>query len=93
MEPTAYDGSILGMLAIDSDPFRNGTDCCCIVHTNAGRYKQALNELNAINRGWFSDSEPSILMEELEESCRSILQAGYRMAEITAKLYVLGMVG
>ena len=51
MEPTAYDGSILGMLAIDSDPFRNGTDCCCIVHTNAGRYKQALNELNAINRG------------------------------------------
>ena len=45
MEPTAYDGSILGMLAIDSDPFRNGTDCCCIVHTNAGRYKQALNKL------------------------------------------------
>ena len=37
MEPTAYDGSILGMLAIDSDPFRNGTDCYCIVHTNAGR--------------------------------------------------------
>ena len=93
MEPTAYDGSILGMLAIDSDPFRNGTDCCCIVHTNAGRYKQALNELNAINRGCFSDSEPSMLMEELEEPCRNILRAGYRMAEITAKLYVLGMVG
>ena len=93
MEPTAYDESILGMLAIDSDPFRNGTDCCCIVHTNAGRYKQALNELNAINRGWFSDSEPSILMEELEDCCRNILRAGYRMAEITAKLYVLGMVG
>ena len=81
MEPTAYDGSILGMLAIDSDPFRTG------------RYKQALNELNAINRGWFSDSEPSILMEELEDCCRNILRAGYRMAEITAKLYVLGMVG
>lgn len=60
MEPTAYDGSILGMLAIDSDPFRNGTDCCCIVHTNAGRYKQALNELNAINRGWFTDLAPTI---------------------------------
>ena len=92
MEPTAYDGSILGMLAIDSDPFRNGTDCCCIVHTNAGRYKQALNELNAINRGWFTDSDPAALMEELEDCCRNILQAGYRMAEITAKLYVLGMV-
>lgn len=61
MESTAYDGSILGMLAIDSDTFRNGTDCCCIVHTNAGRYKQALNELNAINRGWFSNLSPTII--------------------------------
>ena len=61
MESTAYDGSILGMLAIDSDTFRNGTDCCCIVHTNAGRYKQALNELNAINRGCFSNLSPTII--------------------------------
>ena len=34
-----------------------------------------------------------MLMEELEDCCRNILRAGYRMAEITAKLYVLGMVG
>ena len=64
MAPTAYDGSIHGMLAIDSDPFRNGTDCCRIVHTNAGRYKQALNELNANNRGWFSDLSPTIITTE-----------------------------
>ena len=43
MEPRTYEMSIRRMLGSDSDPFRNGTDCCCIVHTEAGRYKQLLN--------------------------------------------------
>ena len=92
MEPRTYEESILRMLAVDSDPYKNGTDCCCIVHTAAGRYKQSMNEARAISNGWYSDSDPSDIIEELEECCKNILTAGYRMAEITAKLYVLGMV-
>ena len=91
MEPRTYEMSIRGMLGNDSDPFRNGTDCCCIVHTEAGRYKQLLNEMRAIVNGWYSDSDPQSVLDELEECCRSILSEGYRMAEITARLYVLGM--
>ncbi len=34
MEPRTYEMSIRGMLMSDTDPFRNGTDCCCIVHTS-----------------------------------------------------------
>ena len=91
MEPRTYEMSIRRMLGSDSDPFRNGTDCCCIVHTNTGRYKQLLNEMKAITNGWYSDSDPQSVLDELEECCRSILSEGYRMAEITARLYVLGM--
>ena len=57
MEPRTYEMSIRRMLGNDSDPFRNGTDCCCIVHTEAGRYKQLLNEMRAIVNGWYSDSD------------------------------------
>ena len=92
MEPGTYDRSIHRMLATDTDPFRNGTDCCCIVHTNAGRYKQLLNEMKAIVNGWYSDSDIKSVLDELEECCKCILSEGYRMAEITARLYVLGMV-
>ena len=63
MEPITQK-SILGMLAIDSDPIRNGTDCCRIVHTNTGQYKQALNELNVIDKGWFTDLSPTIITTE-----------------------------
>lgn len=92
MEPRTYDASIRRMLSNGSDPFRNGTDCCCIVHTSTGRYKQLLNELKAITNGWYSDSDIQSVMEEMEECCKSILSEGYRMAEITARLYVLGMI-
>ena len=92
MEPTTYDMSIRRMLGNGSDPFRNGTDCCCIVHTSAGRYKQLLNELKTITNGWHPDPDIASVMDGLEGCCRSILSEGYRMAEITARLYVLGMV-
>ena len=92
MEPRTYEMSIRRMLGSDSDPFRNGTDCCCIVHTSTGRYKQLLNEMREIVNGWYSDSEFGSVIGEMEECCKSILSEGYRMAEITARLYVLGMV-
>lgn len=73
------------VLGIGTDPFRNGTDCCCAVHTAAGRYKQALNRLKE------HDGDAVSLIRDLEDSGRTILEAGYRMAEITAKVRVLGM--
>ncbi len=86
------DTQIYRILAIDSDPFRNGNDCCQIIHTNAGRCKQILNEANAIINGWFSDSELSQLLDDLGLCTRNILTEGYRLAQIGAKLHVMGMV-
>lgn len=74
-------------LGIGSDPFRNGTDCCCAVHTAAGRYKKALNQLRVPEEG----ADIASLLRELEDSGRSILETGYRMAEVTAKVRVLEM--
>ena len=91
MEPETYERSIRRMLATGSDPFRNGTDCCCTVHTNAGRYKQALNEARAIIDRWYPGADIAEALGEMEECCRSILAAGYRMAETTAKIYVLAV--
>ena len=79
------------MLAIDSDPFRNGNDCCSIIHTSAGRCRQIMSEARAIINGWFSDSELSQLLDDLDSCTRNILQAGYRLAEIRAKIYSMGM--
>ena len=70
MEPRTYEMSIRRMLGSDSDPFRNGTDCC-IVHTEAGRYKQLLNEMRAITNGWYSDSDLQSVLDELEECCKA----------------------
>ena len=82
----SFDFGIYDMLGMDADPFRNGRGCCCIVHTSAGRYRQALNELRE-GKG----HAPSLL-DELEASFKDILSAGYRMSSVWAKLYVLEMV-
>ena len=34
------DTHIYRMLAIDSDPFRDGNDCCLIKHINTGEYSK-----------------------------------------------------
>ena len=44
MEPYIRNG-LTAIDMFDADPFRNGTDCCCAVHTCAGRYKRALNAI------------------------------------------------
>lgn len=80
-----YDNNVFEMLGMDSDPFRNGRDCCCIAHTCAGRYKRALNCIKNGNE----DSAP--LLKEMESSYKGILASGYRMCEIWAKVYVLEM--
>ncbi len=83
-------GSILAMLNMDTDPYRNGVDACCIVHTGAGRYKTALNELRPFINGFpVENSEESL--REMRDACLDILEAGYCMAEVYAKLYVLGL--
>ena len=83
--------SILAMLGNDDNLFRNGTDCCYIVHTNAGRYKRNMNELRSLVQGWDIETDPNTLIEGMEDSVREILNAGYRMASVTARLYVMGM--
>ena len=83
--------SILAMLGNDANLFRNGTDCYCIVHTNAGRYKRNMNELRSLIQGWDIETDPNTLIEGMEDSVREILNAGYRMASVTARLYVMGM--
>ena len=81
----------IAMLGNDANLFRNGTDCCYIVHTNAGRYKRNMNELRSLTQGWNIETDPNILIEGMEDSVRKILNAGYRMASVTARLYVRGM--
>lgn len=88
MEPETYDTDMLNVLGIDTDPYRNGIDCCCAVHTNAGRYRQMLNELKSKTSG-YPDTVTVLL--EMEGCCRNILTAGYRMADNIARYYVLGM--
>lgn len=79
MDPiSAYDA-----LAMEGDPFRQGTDACCAAHTNANIYKRALNGIRT------GDGDPAVLMAELRESTRLLLASGYRMAEVSAKIYVL----
>ena len=86
------DTQIYRMLAMDCDPFRNGNDCCSIIFTSAGRCRQTMNEARAIINGWFSDSELSQLLDDLQEQTNNILQAGYRLSEIRARIYTMGMV-
>ena len=50
-----------------------------------------MNELRSLVQGWVIDTEPNILIEGMEDSVREILNAGYRMASVTARLYVRGM--
>lgn len=77
--------SAFDALGIDTDPWKNGTDCCCTIHTNANRYKQALNGLR--NDGGDTAEQLRIMFD----SNKLILANGYRMAEIWAKIYVLEM--
>ncbi len=92
MEPKRYDPSVIAMLGMDTDPFRNGNDCCSIVHTETGRYRHALNEIR--DYGTVMEEKDFIAeLKTLGECYRNILAEGYRMCEITAKIYVLGMVG
>lgn len=79
--------SILAMLDMGTDPFRNGTDCCCALHTSANRYKRALNRI----RYNASEEELPDLLNELESSCKTILYEGCRMFEICGRVYVLEM--
>ncbi len=73
-------------LGIDADPFKNGTDCCCTIHTNANRYKGALNELRRNDGGDIAGQ-----LQIMYDSNKLILASAYRMAEIWAKIYVLEM--
>ena len=91
MEPKTYDPDTLRILGLDTDPFRNGIDCCSIIHTNAGRYRTALNEAKSITAG-YSDKEIVPVLLEMEGCCRNILTAGYRMADNIARYYVLGLI-
>ena len=85
MEPhTGY--GVHAMPMFDADPFRNGTDCCCIVHTCAGRYKRAMN---AIKDG---GADVQSLLDAMEESYRGVLAAGCRMAEAWARIYMLELI-
>ncbi len=79
---------ILAMLGTDTDLFKNGIDACCIIQTNAGCYKQAVKELRSIAKGYQSNVRPQLLVHDMAVSTRNILDTGYRMASITAKLYV-----
>ncbi len=78
--------SAFDALGIDTDPFKNGTDCCCTIHTNANRYKKALNELRKGDSGDISGQ-----LQIMYDSNKLILANAYRMAEIWAKIYVLEM--
>ncbi len=90
-QPKRYDPGIMEMLGMDADPFRNGNDLCSVVHTNAGRYRRTLNDLRDFGT---SMGEPDFLRDlaVLGDCYRNILAAGYRMCEVTARVYVLGMV-
>ncbi len=79
---SAYD-----VLGIESDPFKNGTDSCCTIHTNANRYKKALNELRSQNE----DTDVAEQLKVMFDANKLILASAYRMAEIWAKIYVLEM--
>ena len=70
----------------DADPFRNGTDCCCAVHTCAGRYKRSMNAI----RDEGTDVQP--LLDAMEENYKGVLAAGCRMAEVWARIYVLELI-
>ena len=65
-----------------ADPFRNGIDGCCAVHTCAGRYKRALT---AVRDG---DTDIQSLLEIMEESCLGVLSAGMEMARAWSRIYV-----
>lgn len=86
MEPE-YWKSILDVLGMENDPFRNGTDCCCTIHTCANRCKSALNGIRNVER---SDELP-VHLDNLERNCKCILYEGCRLFEVYGRLYVLGM--
>ena len=85
MEPYIRNG-ITAADIFDADPFRNGTDCCCAVHACAGRYKRAMRAI----RDGGADVQP--LLDIMEESYRGILEAGCKMAEVWARIYVLELI-
>ncbi len=74
------------MPMFDADPFRNGIDCCCEVHTFAGRYKRAMCAI----RDGCTDVQP--LLDIMDESYKGILEAGCRMAEAWSRIYVLELI-
>lgn len=86
MEPE-YWKSILDVLGMENDPFRNGTDCCCTIHTCANGCKSALNGIRNVER---SDELP-VHLDNLERNCKCILYEGCRLFEVYGRLYVLGM--
>lgn len=71
---------------LDKGPFRNGTDCCCSVHTCASKYKRSLNELMVSDPVEIPD-----ILEDMRMCCITILHESFRMSEICGRLYVLGV--
>lgn len=81
--------TIYGMPAapvFDADPFRNGIDRRCALHTCADKIKRAMKF--ARKRGADAQSPLGII----EESYKGMLDAGCRMAELLAGIRMMELV-
>lgn len=76
---------VLDALRMDTDPYRNGTDCCCAVHTSVNKYKRTLNLLKQVE----SEDEFTVLLDELGDSCRTVIHEGCRMFEVYGRICIL----
>lgn len=80
MDSDMYGRGAVGIFG--ADPFRNGIDSCCTVHTCAGRYKRALASIRE------GGTDIQSLMGVMEESYLGVLDAGAEMAKAWARIYV-----
>jgi len=87
-QPDLYNVGVYQQLALEKNPFKQGTNCCCIAHTSVNRYKQALKKIESSELG-YRDCIIVDELNELENAYKDLLNVGYCMAKNFARIYTL----
>lgn len=89
MESDRQYRKLFSTLAMTKDPFKQGTNICCQLHTTANRYRQSLKAVESYELGYVDGTDINHHIERLDDSFKCILLLGYALARNYAQVYTL----
>jgi len=91
MESDREYKKLFSRLAMDKDPFKQGTNLCCMAHTSANGYKQSLKAIESYEMGRNPTIDVDMHLVSMERSFKELLLIGYSMAQNLAQIITLEM--